>query len=144
MISVYIYTCIDKVRPVDERSSRGYYMNEGMGPDQPTTINTLASQDNETQNLDAVSERSSRQYATVDSNQRQADNFNSFNPLDRSTSSTALTVTSPTDNNDVPDSSLRPNVAYGLEQKRKRAAGVGGGYINGVRMPMRPPPRPPR
>ena len=119
----------------DNQSSRSYYMNEGMGPNQSSTDLVGAHE------IDAESERSSRQYATVDSNQRLADMLvTAHNAIERSDSdSTAVSMTPA--HNDVPSSSLRPNVAYGIEQKRERN---GRGFVNGRKAPMRPPPRPPR
>ena len=88
-------------------------MNEGLGP--TTTAVDLDETD-----------RSSRQYATVASHDHD---------YGRSSPTAATTSRS-----DVPNSSLRANVAYGIEQKRQRE----GGLVHGLRVPLRPPPRPPR
>ena len=88
-------------------------MNEGLGP------NTTAA------DLEQHTDRSSRQYATVAPNDR-----------DYSISPPAVN----TSRSDVPNSSLRPNVAYGVERNRQQGRAV----VNGLKVPMRPPPRPPR
>jgi hypothetical protein len=115
----------------DGQSTRGYYMNEGLGPTH-SSMNLVTGHD-----VDVESDSTSRQYATVDSNQRLADMLASQGALSRSNSSNCST--SVTTENDVPSSSLRPNIAYGVEQNR----GEGRGYVNGRKAPMRPPPRPP-
>ena len=89
-------------------------MNEGLGPT-TTPID-----------LDEDNDRTSRQYATVTA-------------LDRNHDSTSPPAVSAS-RSDVPNSSLRVNVAYGIEQKNQRERGL----VNGLRVPMRPPPRPPR
>ena len=133
----------DKQSGTDGQSSRGYYINEGMGPTQ-SSMNLVGNNDN----ADMESDRSSRAYATVDSNQRRADfmaNVQQHAAADRTSSSYSSSVsTSTAENtaaNDVPTSSLRPNVAYGIEQQKRQN---GGGYVNGRKTPLRPPPRPPR
>ena len=122
----------------DGQSSRGYYMNEGLGPTQ-SSMNLVGSHD-----IDTESERSSRQYATVDSNQRLADLMANMQEsgADRTSSTYSSSVSQSAVENDVPSASLRPNVAYGIEQQKIQQNG--GGYVNGRRTPMRPPPRPPR
>lgn len=109
----------------DIRSSRGYYVNEGLGPAMPST------------DIDAESE-SDRSYATVSPTHRLASSVNhvAHNVLSQSSSNSTTASTTVTD---VPRSSLRPNIAYGLEQRRNERK-----MVNGIRAPMRPPPRPPR
>lgn len=85
--------------------------------------------------IDAQSDRS---YATINPNQRLADTMNhvTHNILSEYSSNS---TTASTSISDVPRSSLRPNIAYGVEQKRNERK-----IVNGIRAPMRPPPRPPR
>lgn len=110
----------------DERSSRGYYMNDGLGPAACTTVD-----------VDDNTDGMSRQYATVDSNQRLASTVNRvMHDILSERSSSSTTATSPSI--DVPTSFLRANIAYGIEQKQNK-----GRIVNGIRAPMRPPPRPP-
>ena len=113
IVTVCLLPNVGKVIPANERVSRNYYMNEGLGP-------TTTAVD-----LDEETDRSSRQYATVAS----YDHDNGRSP-------TAAT----TSRSDVPNSSLRANIAYGIEQKRQRE----GGLVHGLKVPLRPPPRPPR
>lgn len=112
-----------KISSSDIRSSRGYYVNEGLGP-------AMASID-----IDTESDRS---YATVSPTHRLASTVNqvAHNVLSESSSNSTTASTTVTD---VPQSSLRANIAYGLEQRRNERK-----IVNGIRAPMRPPPRPPR
>ena len=98
--------------PSDDRSSRGYYINDGMGPDSPSTNYHIPIPQNAADTT-LSSDRTSQQYATVDPNQRLADRL--AQALDYSPTTT--TSSSSSSENDVPSSSLRPNIAYGLEQK---------------------------
>lgn len=120
-----VITCTGKVSSTDDRSSRGYYANEGLGPAMTST------------NID-IDAQSDRSYATVSTNQRLANTVNhvAHNILSECSSNSTTASTSASD---VPRSSLRPNIAYGLEQKRNERK-----IVNGIKAPMRPPPRPPR
>ena len=97
-------------------------MNEGLGP---TTHNLDA---------DTGTDALSQQYATVASRQSPNDR-GSENQVNDNGPSHDGSNSSTSPNNDVPNSSLRPNVAYGIEKNRNRSGGV--------RVPMRPPTRPP-
>ena len=87
-------TCIlmhaGKVSPANERLSRGYYMNEGLGP---TTTVVFLDEDND---------RTSQEYATVAA-------------IDQAPDSTSPPAVSASHCSDVPNSSLRVNVAYGID-----------------------------
>ena len=123
------------------QSSRDYSINESAGS---TVALTTAADTID----DGASERSSRQYATVDTNKRLAqialNHIPHHDVLDNTSSTASSAASTPVSNagfaadNDVPRSSLQANIAYGIEQKRQR-----GGIVNGIRAPMRPPPRPP-
>lgn len=123
-----------KQRCNDGQSSRGYYINEGLGPTR-SSVNLVGNQD-----IDTESITSSRQYATVDSNQRLADLMATIQQTSPDGSSTYSSSVPPSSaENDVPRSSLRPNVAYGIDKGQN-----GRGYVNGRKAPMKPPPCPPR
>ena len=107
----------------DIRSSRGYYVNEGLGPAMPSN------------DIDAESDRS---YATVSPTHRLASTVNHV-PHNVLSDTSSNSTTASTTVTDVPRSSLRPNIAYGLEQRRNERK-----VVNEIRAPMRPPPRPPR
>ena len=116
-------------------------MNDNMGPVQTTS--TAGAVNAAMNDRDNESEASSRQYATVNSNERIAFDHIPHNVIEsRSNSYSSSSSALPSPQNDVPNSSLRPNVAYGIDAN-KRGRGERGGMINGKRAPMRPPPRPP-
>ena len=88
-------------------------MNEGLGP---TTTVVFLDEDND---------RTSQEYATVAA-------------IDQAPDSTSPPAVSASHCSDVPNSSLRVNVAYGIDQQRQRERGI----LNGLQGPMLPP-RPP-
>lgn len=106
-----------KVGLNDVRSSRGYYVNEGLGP----TVASIAGSD--------------RSYATVSPTHRLGSTVNHVPHDVLSECSSNSTTASTTVTTDVPQFSLRPNIAYGLDQRRNERK-----VVNGIRAPMRPPP----
>lgn len=95
-----------------QRASHGYYMNEGLGPTNGTSV-------------DGEPARFSRHYDIVQSGQRAA----SLRSVNRVNDDVIATQGATTQSGDVPSSSLQRNVAYGVELSSNR------GRRNGVRLP---------
>ena len=95
-----------------QRASLGYYMNEGLGPTNGTSV-------------DGEPTRFSRHYDIVQSGQRAA----SLRSVNRVNDDVIATQGAATRSGDVPSSSLQRNIAYGVE------LGANRGTRNGVRLP---------